>query len=204
MITIMMEKIFHDLDGTRVLSLVKGETLFRRGAPTHAIYQVRRGRVAMVRQLADGALVTILTAGPSESFAEAAMFTERYHCDAVACTDCELLFIPTLAIREMLERAPERAIMLASFFAGQVRDLRQRVELLRIKRAPDRLLTWLRSQARGDPPTVTPSEAWASTASEIGLTPEALYRALRKLEHAGVIVRTARRVILTSVEFTPA
>jgi CRP-like cAMP-binding protein len=85
---------------------------------------------------------------------------------------------------------------LAAFFAGQVRELRTRVEILRIKRAPDRLLAWLRAAAKGEPPTVEQSSPWASVANEIGLTPEVVYRSLRKLEQTGQIERSGAVVII--------
>jgi hypothetical protein len=73
-----------------------------------------------------------------------------------------------------------------------VRSLRARVELLRIKRAPERVLAWLRQRAHGATPSIEQTDAWAHVATEIGLSPEALYRALRVLERAGRIERQGR------------
>ena len=102
----------------------------------------------------------------------------------------------TAAMRDLIANDPDRARDLAAFFAGQVRDLRSRIEILRIKRAPDRLLAWLRARARGEPLTVKVTFSWASISGEIGLTPEAIYRALRTLESRRLVTRTAEGLVL--------
>jgi len=195
MIAIMLDQIFQGLEGARTLTLESGAAVFRQGAPASAMYRVRRGRVAMVRTLSDGGSATVFTAGPMETFAEAAIFAERYHCDAVAQSECEIDLIPAKAVRALLEREPKCAIAFAAFLAGQVRDLRQRIEILRVKRAPDRLLVWIRAQAKGAPPRLSLTAPWSQVATEIGLTPEALYRALRALERSRVIERCGRNVV---------
>jgi CRP-like cAMP-binding protein len=59
-----------------------GATLFRQGDPAVAVYVIERGRIALVRHTSEGRRVTLFTAGAGESFAEAALFSEVYHCDA--------------------------------------------------------------------------------------------------------------------------
>ncbi len=197
MITIMLDDIFNEAPGARTARYPAGSTIFRQGAPTLAIFQVRTGCVEVVRHLSDGSVVTIATARPGETFAEAALFADHYHCDAVARTDCEITSVPSAAVRDLIDAEHSQARDLAVFFSRQVRDLRSRIEILRIKRAPDRLLAWLRGQAKGNPPTVKIGSPWASVATEIGLTPEALYRALRTLEQRGAISRSEASVQLS-------
>ena len=196
MIAIMIEDVFSVVPGARTRGYSAGAAIFRQGAPTRAIFKVQNGCVEVVRHLSDGSFVTIATARAGDTFAEAALFTERYHCDAVARTDCEIVSAPTSAVRELIDREPKQARQLAAFFAGQVRDLRTRIEILRIKRAPDRLLAWLRCRAKGDPLTLKVTSSWASVAGEIALTPEAIYRALRTLERRGEIARRGAELVL--------
>jgi CRP-like cAMP-binding protein len=98
-------------------------------------------------------------------------------------------------VRERLSADPGLALEFAAFLSRQVRSLRARIELLRIKRAPDRVIAWLR-QSAGDGLVVCQSHAWSHAATEIGLTPEALYRALRTLERSGAIRREGKDRIL--------
>ena len=84
MIWIMFDHLFVDIPGATVLHVEADEPVFRQGDGVHSIFQVREGAVAMVRHLSDGTMLTIATASAGETFAEAALFSDRYHCDAVA------------------------------------------------------------------------------------------------------------------------
>lgn len=196
MIWIMFDRLFVDIPGATVLHVEADEAVFRQGDGVHSIFQVREGAVAMVRHLSDGTMLTIATASVGETFAEAALFSERYHCDAIARSNAVIAAAPVAAIKVRLETEPKLAIELAEAFSAQVRLLRALIEIQRIKRAPDRLLAWLRWRASGNPPVVEAPDAWSRVASSIGLTPEALYRALRTLEDDKLIFRSDRTITL--------
>ena len=194
----MFDRLFVDIPGATLLHVEADEPVFRQGDCVHAIFQVREGAVAMVRHLSDGTMLTIATAGAGETFAEAALFAEQYHCDAIARLKSVIAAAPVAAIRARLEAEPKLAIELAEAFSAQVRLLRALIEIQRIKRAPDRLLAWLRWRASGTPPVVEAPDAWSRVASSIGLSPEALYRALRTLEDDKLISRSDRVITLRS------
>lgn len=198
MILIMFNELFADIAGVRVLTLEPNEPVFDQGDAAKAIFQIEEGSVALVRNLADGAMVTIAVANAGETFAEASLFATHYHCAAVARSRSRVLAIPSDAVRTRLKSDPNLASELAAFLAGQVRDLRARIELQRIKRAPERVLAWLQVRAKGTPPQVASPASWAQVATEIALTPEALYRALSTLEKAGRVRRDGAKVTLSS------
>src|SRR5688572_33288297 len=80
-------------------TLAVGATLFRQGDPVVAVYVVEQGQIAMVRHTPEGRRVTLFTAGPNESFAEPALFSEVYHCDAVAEVKARVRVVPKLELR---------------------------------------------------------------------------------------------------------
>ena len=82
-------------------------------------------------------------------------------------------------------------------FAAQIMDLRAMIEIRAIRRADDRLLSWLRFRSHGDPPSVDGQGIWPSVAKQIGLSGESLYRALARLQRAGKIERPGTKVVLT-------
>ena len=200
MISIMLDRLFADIPGALVADFDVGAAIFRQGDEATAIYQVRTGAVSLVRHIADGGLLTVATASAKETFAEASLFASHYHCDAVARVPSSVLVLPSNAVRAYLGANPDHAMAFAEFLSGQVRDLRGRFEILRIKRAPERVMTWLRWRARGDPPIVDAGDAWSRVASELGLTPEALYRTLSGLEKRGLIQRSGRRIAVIGVK----
>eukprot|EP01042_Synura_sphagnicola_P013321 gene13321-16914_t len=87
----------------------RGQTLFAAGDATRGFFGVREGRVRLVRFSADGRETALFTAGPGERFAEASLFAERYHCDAVAVSDAVVACYPKTACLERLsDDAPTR------------------------------------------------------------------------------------------------
>lgn len=96
----------------------------------------------------------------------------------------------------ILRTIPRRGRSAAPPPTAQLRDLRARAELRAIRAAPERILAWLVLRAEGEPPGVTLDRSWTAVAAEIGLTREALYRALSRLEAQGRISRAAGRVTL--------
>jgi len=186
----------HDL---RRRSLAKGELLFRQGDRALAIYLVGAGRVRLVRHIEDGSSVTLHTARAGETLAEAALFADAYHCDAVAEDPAELVVLPKATLLRALENDPSASLRIAQLFAGQVRDLRARLEVRNIRSAADRVLAWLRLEAEGNPPRVAIDRPWIEIASELGLTHEAVYRAIAALERSGTIERIDGTVMLHKI-----
>jgi len=168
-----------------------GEAVFRQGDATVAVYRVEQGRVRLVRHLEDGSSVALHVARAGDGFAEAALFSDVYHCDAVAEVDAVLTQAPKADLLAALEADPRASLAFARMLATQVRDLRARLELRNIRAAPERILAWLKLQASGTPPAVRLDRPWTEIAAEIGLTHEAIYRALAALERDGRIERAA-------------
>lgn len=170
-------------------------TLFRQGDEATAIYLVDSGRLRLERHTSDGRLVVIHTARPGEFFAEASLFSEVYHCDAVAAEACRVRRYPKGAVLAALRADPVSAMSFLAVVARQLQDLRQRLELRNVRSAQDRVRLFLALHA--DPGgTVTLPGPLQDIAADIGLTREALYRALAALERRGLVARRGRRIRL--------
>jgi CRP/FNR family transcriptional regulator len=165
-----------------------GETLFRQGDPVYAIFAVAEGRIRLVRHGADGRTLTLHVAGKGDSFAEAALFSANYHCDAIADIDSVVAVTPKPALTDAMARDPVLTEAFMALLAGQVRDLRSQIELRNIRSARERIIAWL--MLAGADRGITLDRPLKIVASEIGLSQEALYRALTLLAKDGVIERT--------------
>jgi CRP-like cAMP-binding protein len=190
-----MDWFDHSGDGRTIL-LRAGETVFRRGDPVYAVFRVKTGRVRLTRTLENGATLALQTARAGETFAEAAVSADAYHCDAIADVSSETVAYPIRRLRERILSNPETALAFAMFMASQVRTLRARLELRNIRSAKERLLAWLELNGEGVPPTVPSDQPWTEVAADIGLTREALYRALAELSRVGAVRREDDRTIL--------
>jgi CRP-like cAMP-binding protein len=164
------------------------------------MFLIETGRVRLARVLADGALLILYVAQAGESFAEASLSAAHYHCDAVAETDATLLALPKADLLSALAADPAECLALALALAGQVRDLRAKLELRNIRSATARVLAWLRLHASGDSLSVSMNRSWTQVADELGLTREAMYRALATLERQKQISRGPGLVKLAPYE----
>lgn len=178
----------------RERELARGEILFHRGDRARAVFCVTRGRLRLDRELADGRLVTVGLVSAPDLLAEAALFSDRYHCTATAETRCSISSVSTAEALRILEEDPAVATTLIRGLMSQVRELRARLELRNVRPAAERLLRYLELQREEERPT--PDRPLVALASELGLTPEALYRVVGRLEKEGRLERRGRRLDL--------
>lgn len=169
---------------TRVL-LASRATLFRQGAKTNGLFIVTSGRVHLERVGPNGERFVIHRATAGTSFAEASIFSERYHCDAVAVEASELVRIDKSAVLAAFADADfARAYVQQS--ARLVQAQRQIIEIVGIRSAEERVLAGLVAGLMDG--TVM------EFAALLHLSHEATYRALRSLVNTGRVINPARGV----------
>jgi CRP-like cAMP-binding protein len=171
-----------------------GQMLFATGDPVRSLFVVESGRLRLLRHTVHGAALVLHVAQASEAFAEASLFSDTYHCDALAEISSTVIAYPKQALLAALRGDPEAAVTLVGHLAQQVQSLRGRIELLNIKSARDRVLGYLHSRLETWATAVELDRTWKAIASEIGLTHEAVYRALAELEQDGLIKRDGNAV----------
>jgi CRP/FNR family transcriptional regulator, dissimilatory nitrate respiration regulator len=179
-----------------VRELAKGEPLFQQGQPTTAIFEVLRGRLRLVRRTADGHLVALHTARAGDLFAEAALFSDVYHCDALAAAPSRIRAFPKPVLLAALRADPALFEAFSAQLARQLQALRTRLELRNVRSARERVLQHLLLATSGDSRTILVDSPLQDVAAELGLTREAFYRTLAALEADGVIARTATGIEL--------
>lgn len=178
MIAIMSASLIERLVdlGVRERSFAAGASLFKRGDRVQSLHFVRGGEVHLVRYQVNGAQLVLQRAGPSSIVAEASIFSERYHCDAVAICATSTRAIDKGALRAALLNSPDLAELWLSYLAGEVQAMRLRAEVLSLRRVSDRLDAFIASQDERAPRR----GEWTTVAAEIGVSPEALYRELAR------------------------
>src|SRR5437588_9880534 len=107
-------------------SLARNEVLFRQGDKVIAIYFVEAGRLRLERRTFDGRLLTLGTTPAGEFFVEAALFSEAFHCDAVATEPSQVRIYPKAAVLNVLRTDSASAMSFLTLIARQVIQLRQR------------------------------------------------------------------------------
>ena len=162
-----------------------GSVLFRSGSRPRYLYWVIRGELRLLRHSVDGGEV-ILQRCRSGLFAEASLFSSIYHCDGVAIRPTEAIRIARANMDCLLED-PGFARSYVRWLSHSVRSLRSRCERMSLTRTDDRILHALAEA--GTLHFGTHHGSLKDWAGELGVSHEALYRALAELEKQGRIVR---------------
>jgi CRP-like cAMP-binding protein len=176
--------------------LKAGEALFRLGDKAAGFYEVVSGRVRLVRVDRVGRETVLHVAGPAETLAEASLFSGQYHCDAVANTDATVRVYPKRQVISAFEKDPKALKTFTAMLAHQVMTLRTRLQQRNIRSARERVRQFLALNIGPDGRGVELHGTLKDLAAEIGLTHEALYRALAALERAGEVKRAGNRIML--------
>lgn len=174
--------------GSRRIALPRAAVLFRRGDRPAFMHFVRSGEIRLVRYSRAGAEI-VLQRARRGFLAEASLDQRAYHCDAVAAAPSELLAIPLRAFDEALAAAAFRKAWIRHL-ARELRRTRAQVERLSLKTARERIVHFVETEGEGGAAVLTQfKKDWAA---ELGLTHEALYRALARLRRQGLLAIDGR------------
>ncbi len=165
-------------------TLEYGEALFVQDSATAGLFYLASGTIDLKRATNTGHSVMIHRARSGDTFAEASLFSNTYHCTATAVCEAVVIECKRAAISRLLNTEIEFARSMASRFATQIQETRRRVELLSIRAADERILA-----ALNDGLLVEDITTFAET---IGLASETVYRTLTQLSKEGHVEKTAR------------
>lgn len=181
----MMIALFSNIPSRdkRTLDFVAGDILFRQGERTRGLFLVERGAVQLVRNGPAGEKVVLHRSQSGECFAEASIFADRYHCDAIAAEASRIILIGRQAILAAFAD-PEFSRSFNQHLARQLQQQRHILEIVAIRSAEDRVFAGLLAGLLKG--TVI------DFAATLHLSHEATYRALRSLTGKGVVRRRGR------------
>ncbi|NPU12495.1 Crp/Fnr family transcriptional regulator [Bradyrhizobium sp. 83002] len=169
---------------TRRIEVPRQGAVFCRGDRPQAMYFVLMGEVRLLRRSRAGDDI-ILQRARQGFLAEASLDQSSYHCDAVAAQDSALLAIDRQAFADALRR-PEIRDKWSDHLARELRQVRAQSERLSLKTARERIVHFIETEGEGSELALDRSKKdWAA---ELGITHEALYRALARMAQAGELV----------------
>lgn len=168
-----------------------GETLFRTGDPVRNILCIVDGEARLVRSDIHGNTV-ILQRSRAGFIAEASLDTPHYHCDAIAAEPTHLLRFPCGPFLSALENAPAFRSSWQSLLAREVRKLRAQCERLSLNSAAERISHCIASEGHGG--VLVLHQTRKSWAAELGLSHEALYRTLSRMQAEGKLVVNGNQI----------
>lgn len=150
--------------------------LFSQGDKVRSLFIVREGAVDLERTSGSGATLTLQRARPVSVISEASLYAENYHCSAVCKERTLTWLIPKAAILKRLEQNNSFAAIWVRHLAREIQRTRFQAEVMALKTVAGRLDAWLDWNGGALPA----KGEWKGLASQIGVSPEALYRELAK------------------------
>lgn len=172
-----------------------GQDVFFEGDPVDRFFIVLSGWVRLYRVNAAGQVTTVEIFGPGESFAEGAMHMDTgYPVSAEMIATGRLLEIPTATFAARLRDDPDLALNMLTAMAIRLKGFVARQERMATLSAPQRVATFLLrfadiDEVENDSAVIELPYDKQLVASRLGMTPETLSRAFRRLREVGVRVR---------------
>ena len=188
---------------TAIHSLPDGDYLFHEGAPTRGFYIVQQGAINVHRVNAAGKEQVIHIFRPGESFAEAALATERgYPADARAVGSSQVLMVQKDGILALIKRQPDLALRMLASMSGHLRVLVGQIEDLTLKDVETRLANWLLKRCplphRQSPVKIKLGITKRTLAAELGTISETFSRTLAKFRDQSLIKVDGRVITVLS------
>ncbi len=199
-------RLFNDLadaDLAYLMSLAqiddygKRATVFEQGAPCNGLYVVLSGTVRLFKASPDGREHVVEVIRQGQSFAEAAVFADvpGFPVHAQTLGPCRLMFLPKAPYLDFLRDHPSYLFAMVAGLSIRMHQLVVKMERLTLKDALQRTAGHLLDMA-GDGGSATLDVTKATLASQLGLTPETLSRALTALQEQELLHMTGSEFTL--------
>ncbi|MEK7439052.1 MAG: Crp/Fnr family transcriptional regulator [Pseudomonadota bacterium] len=176
--------------------VARADLLFRQGKKPASMLYVTRGEVALQRPGRQGESV-VLQRTRRGFVAEASLESARYHCDARVTVSGEVISIPIAPIKQALAVDSGFGGRWIAMLNQEVRRLRAQCERLSMRGVKQRLLHLIETE--GGDGRLPMGSGLKSMSAELGMTHEALYRAVAELEKTGVLRRDRNVLIIARV-----
>lgn len=162
----------------------RGDLLFRQNQTSSGLFRVISGCVTLRRTGEDGDILTLHRAVAGGYFAEASIYSDAYHCDAICTEAGSVQKFSKTAVLKLMRSDPQISENFTKHMAQQVQHYRAHIEILAIRSAKERVMAAMQAGY---------FEATAiEIASQINLSHEACYRALKSLCEDGRMKRVGR------------
>jgi CRP-like cAMP-binding protein len=158
------------------------DILYHIGAKPKSMLFVVEGEIRLVRRARNGAEI-VLQRATAGFLAEASLDAIRYHCDVVAGLDSRIVAFPIEQFRKALHDDEGFRDFWMMRLARELRKLRGQCERISLRGAAERIEHYIEAEGRNGRLELRQTrKVWAA---ELGMTHEALYRALAALVRAG-------------------
>ncbi len=168
-----------------------GEMIIAETDLVKAFFVVLSGQVKLSKSSMEGKEQTLYLLGPGEPFGLCTAFaTHDFPAEALALKKTDILTIPGAAVEEIVMKEPELLLNILKVLSRRLKESMALVEALSLKEIPQRLAAFIMALDRengGGAGTIDLPVTHRELSKILGATPEALSRALRKMQNDRVL-----------------
>ncbi|SNX28741.1 cAMP-binding domain of CRP or a regulatory subunit of cAMP-dependent protein kinases [Polynucleobacter meluiroseus] len=161
----------------------KGDYLFHQGKKPEYMFFIVSGEAVLTRISSHGEPTTLQRC-KGGFVSEASLLVDAYHCDAIATHNGQAITLPIKSLREALADS-KFSMKWVQLLSKEIMRLRTQSERLGLKDIRSKLIHLIETE--GKQGVLILQSDFKSMASEIGVTHEALYRAIATLEKEGLL-----------------
>lgn len=191
----------------RKQSLKAEEILFRFGEPIDRIFFILDGEVRAETYDQEGQPIVFFRASKGQALSEESLYLSHYLYSAIGSSpETTLVSVPKNRLHASLSSNPKAFDHFVSCLAQRYSDALISRELIGIRSADIRLLTWLnwKINRSTSPNTLDLSGRMGALSGDLGLSREAVYRAFKSLEDSGSITRNKGVITVHNFHENPA
>lgn len=164
----------------------KGDYLFHLGKVPQSMFFIVSGEAVLSRANTYGES-TVLQRCKGGFLSEASLLTDVYHCDAIATHSGTAITLPIAAFRESLKKE-DFSLKWVKLLSREIMRLRTQSERLGLKDIKSKLIHLIETEGKSG--LLSLDANYKSLASELGVTHEALYRTIAKMEADGLLQKS--------------
>lgn len=172
----------------------RGERIFCEDEPVRGFFLVMSGAVKIYRVGPDGRERVLHVVEANDSFAEAALFMDRYPATAEALEPTTVVEVHREQFCAELHRDARLAVHVIQALVGWLRQLRDALTDLTMKEVPARLATYVLSLAPTGRFTMDVPMTKTTLAQMLGTTKETLSRVVQRLHRERVLSYRGRQI----------
>ncbi len=165
----------------------KGEQLFHQGKKPEYMFFIVSGEAILTRTNNHGEATTLQRC-KGGFLSEASLLSAAYHCDAIATQSGQAITLPIKYLRDALTDS-KFSLKWVQLLSKEIMRLRTQSERLGLKDIRSKLIHLIETE--GKQGVLILQSDFKSMASEIGVTHEALYRAIATLEKEGLLEKNS-------------
>ncbi|QGY38922.1 cyclic nucleotide-binding domain-containing protein [Pseudodesulfovibrio cashew] len=187
------------IDNSLVNEIPKNAVFYSEEKSGQGMHVLLDGRVKLFKISEDGKEQTIFVFGPGEPFCLCSVFSDgRLPANMQALRPSKVLVISPSHFERMTHEDPTILLSMLKVMSRRLKEAMDMIDSLSLKQVPSRVAAYFLSRQKDG--RVEMDISYRELSKIIGVTPEALSRALKKMREDDVIDMEGNAVTLTDLE----